>query len=170
MNPSVTLVKPYVGLSNTRATSVTQMYSVSPRLDTVEWRYFIGIPSTIPVTTYTVTNKTLNANLAILVDADSIIHLEGPAYVVIAPKGSYTFSFRFNESEAKNRSVTTTKNFLDSFHFTIAPFDYFGPVYINDGSNPSSAFTGAQDTTVSLPADLQARLNALGLSYNAFTG
>jgi hypothetical protein len=129
---SVKLTKPFKDPDNSyRATSVQQMFSFTPEPNSRAIIYSIGVrPDTIRPTTYRIRNNTLNTQLRFTFKVPEFLFLDVPNIMIMNPQQETLVTVSFNENNAREKSLTRTRFYSDTFEWDVEPIEVRGPVYI----------------------------------------
>jgi hypothetical protein len=129
---SIRLSTPFKDPDNSyRATSVQQMFSFTPDPSSRSIIYSIGVrPDAIRPTTYRIRNNTTNAQLQFTFKVPEFLFLSVPHTLLINPQDEILVTVSFNESYARDKSLTRVRMYTDVFEWDVIPINVRGPVYV----------------------------------------
>lgn len=127
------LVRPHKDPENTfRATSIEQMYSYTPDDASRKIVYSVGISPTnsIRTTKFKFRNNTVNTTLKFMFSVPSFLKINESSTVQLKPNQELIIDVILDEIVIKQKSLQSTKNFLEHFKWTVSPIEVTGPVYV----------------------------------------
>ncbi len=139
-----------IDLGLIRATSVSQMYTITPNTFQNNIMYLIGKSGSIFSQDYAFSNVTTNADLLVTVRVPTYITSNTTSVTVAAGKQS-TISVNFNIDGAMSKFMTDKQTkFNDQLEWAVTPLNLTGPVYIHN-PNPSKTTVTTGSTPLSPP-------------------
>lgn len=129
--PPMVYTQPVIDPKTTRATSVSQMYTISPNTFNFATRYVLGQTQIIPDVIYRFKNITLNVDLLLTTKLPSWMMINIDPSQVVKPGQEIAIVVRFNKENATNTFLSdrqTTRN--EQLSWLVKPINITEPVYV----------------------------------------
>lgn len=146
-------VPPTIPAGAVRVTQVSQMYTIVPNTFQHDMLHLIGEQQTNFTKSYTFTNITTNANLAITIDVPSYIK-SSVSTITIKPKQQIVINVELDRQASTDRFVATKQSTVnDAAMWVVTPVNFSGPVYIPvpQSTNTTASVTSTNMSNQPLP-------------------
>jgi hypothetical protein len=149
--PETVFVPPAKPAGVIRATTSAQMYTISPNTFQHDMLYLIGEQQSVFSKTYTFTNITTNADLAITIDVPVYVK-SSVSTITVKPKQQIVIDIQLDgEAATKYFIAHKQSTVVDTIAWTVKPVNFSGPVYIPAIDSPTTMVNASNQTAPAAP-------------------